>query len=91
MEKWIDDETETEFLQPMPYLSKTVVEKVKVFSKDEKLTKNIRERNRLKRTILGVSEEKSAIWNFLRFIIRKDFSNYVFMCDTDLELATILR
>ena len=31
------------------------------------------------------------LWNFLDFILTPDFNNYAFMCDTEVEIKTVLR
>lgn len=75
----------------MPYLTKTVEERIKLKEDLKKCVNPFVEKNCLERAKICLSELKSPLWKFLDYILDEKFKNYVFMCDTDLELSTISR
>ena len=47
--------------------------------------------NRIKGTINCFKDSDSPLWQFLDYILQKKFNNYVFMCDSVMELQALLR
>ena len=105
IKKWIGNKKEpiTEDMKEQKYLTKSLEERSKL---RKVLPENVGENGKKKKMIQPTPTENETelqleclrkqkinnpLWNFLDHILTPDFNNFAFMCDTEVEIKTVLR
>lgn len=83
-------------MDPLPYLTKSVEEKLnleKVLPKNGPDTpkKPKPKENCLERSLMYLTDKRGPAIKFLKFILKRRFFNYVFVSDSDTDLRLIER
>lgn len=85
-------------MEPLKYLTDSVEERNKLFNilpwnegKDPKKIRPTPAQNEMEQAKHYIQKFSDPLWRFLKYILNDNFKNYVLMCDSEMELKTVIR